>query len=182
MLFRSFNAGRTSNQVQSHTFQGNPNGETQTFTIQINNDSSGSYFDNDGSFNTTTYSHEPTYSGSNNYFATLTSSVDISVYGSFSPNTITVYSIISLVQNNIILNSQQFFVGSQSVPDDGNPYSYTFTSNLSVSSENTGGTGTYVRVSTYVDAEGFSISSSQTTISNISFKNSVANKIGRAHV
>ena len=172
---RLFNAGRTSNQVQSHTFQGNPNGETQTFTIQINNDSSGSYFDNDGSFNTTTYSHEPTYSGSNNYFATLTSSVDISVYGSFSPNTITVYSIISLVQNNIILNSQQFFVGSQSVPDDGNPYSYTFTSNLSVSSENTGGTGTYVRVSTYVDAEGFSISSSQTTISNISFKNSVAN-------
>ena len=172
---RLFNAGRTSNQVQSHTFQGNPNGETQTFTIQINNDSSGSYFDNDGSFNTTTYSHEPTYSGSNNYFATLTSSVDISVYGSFSPNTITVYSIISLVQNNIILNSQQFFVGSQSVPDDGNPYSYTFTSNLSVSSENTGGTGTYVRVSTYVDAEQFSISSSQTTISNISFKNSVAN-------
>ena len=172
---RLFNAGRTSNQVQSHTFQGNPNGETQTFTIQINNDSSGSYFDNDGSFNTTTYSHEPTYSGSNNYFATLTSSVDISVYGSFSPNTITVYSIISLVQNNIILNSQQVLVASQYVPDDGNPYSYTFTSNLSVSSENTGGTGTYVRVSTYVDAEQFSISSSQTTISNISFKNSVAN-------
>ena len=65
---RLFNAGRTTNYVKTVDI-------TAAYSearIQINDDSTGAYFDNDASFNTGTYEQVPLYNGISNYFLSST--------------------------------------------------------------------------------------------------------------
>lgn len=76
---RLFQTGRSTAQTFTDTNSALLVTPTYVDTVlQINNDSTGIYFDNDGTFNTGTYSHVPTYTGNNSYVLTCDIQLDVS--------------------------------------------------------------------------------------------------------
>ena len=183
---RLFDAGRTTSQVNTYGFDGNPNGENSTIQVLVNNDSSGSYFDNGGTFSTAQYSHIPDYNGVNNYIATFDVAVEITTIGSFNSNAIQVNGAVFIQQEfagggTTVLNSQSIHIGDTVVPDDGSPHTYTFNATFNAACENTS-----VSINDKINlwfslnvamSEAFLISATETTITSISFKNSVVNNL-----
>ena len=186
---RLFNAGRTTSQTFTDVEQ-SINNLTNAYTTyrdtcQINADSGGSYFDNDGTFNIATYQHEPNYTGYNNYIFTcdyqieVTKAVGGTVLG-FEAKGIIAAEIVMLNSLGFETSLNTFLVNfDQNItyPDSLPAQTLTFTGSLNVAVENhiVGSTDKiYVRINHYT-ATNYTTTSINYTLTNISFKNSVAN-------
>lgn len=133
---RLFNAGRTTTQTLTDTTPFTTPFATYT-SAQVNNDSSGQYFDNGGTFNTGTYSHEPTYTGTNTYIFKADYALSITISsGSYNGSYIgALQPIIYRDRGGLItaLNSAVAY-GGFTVAGAG---TYTSSGTVYVSSENT---------------------------------------------
>ena len=180
---RLFNAGRTTAQTFTDVVSGviySPILLTQT-TAQINTDSGGSYFDNDGNFNTSTYQHQPNYIGFNNYFFTCDFSfaIDKTFAGTAYANEYAGELLVEIIKTdtsgvNNVLNSLMTGVHGYAADAAG---TYTLTGSAAVAAENVSvGTGEYIWVRfTHASEAVFTSAGATWTITNFSFKNSVAN-------
>lgn len=93
---RLINVGRTSTYTQA---LGTTDGATVQNIIPINNDSSGSYFDNDASFNTATYKHSPLYSSQMDYSLTFDGQVKVVKNATVASNNLTLEIYVDLIRD-----------------------------------------------------------------------------------
>jgi hypothetical protein len=187
---RLFNAGRTTSQTFTDIEQ-SINNITNAYTVydttcEINNDSTAPYFDNGGTFDTAQYRHEPNYNGLNNYFFSCNYQIDVTkiiggtVLGFESKGKL-VAEVVKLNTTNNVETSLNTFIAEfdefVSYPSSLPVQTVTATGVIEVAVENVS-VGTddviFIRLKHYV-ATNYTTSAIGWTITNISFKNSVAN-------
>lgn len=141
---RLFQTGRSSAQTftdveQFPFFINNIPPNYYLTTLEIDDDSSGIYFDNDGSFDTTNFWHEPNYTGTNSYILTcdvtvsLTKNIGSAGYGFDYEGLITAQ--IMRERNGVITQMNSFFLSLAGVAANA-AGTYTKSGTISVVAEN----------------------------------------------
>lgn len=179
---RLFNAGRATAQTFTDTNYGIGTVFYTETTLQVNDDSTGQYFDNDASFNTALFWHEPSYNGTSTY--TLSCDVELSVtkdvgdagFGYDLGGGMT--AIIMRERSGVLTQMNSFFLDLSGVA--ASPAgTYTLSGTIDVAAENCDiatGDRYYVMLKHAVVAL-FNPTSIQWSVDNISFRNTVVNDV-----
>ena len=179
---RLFKAGKSTSQV---TTLPTTIATLNPVTLIINNDSTGGYFDNDGSFNTATYKHEPTYNGLNTYLYSADVQIDLTFSEDlFTINDIASQVVIQIIQEEsgieTILNTQLLLMGAGMVNSGGGTESFTFNKSFNVAAENISvysGKKIFIRLQSQVNSVLYTLTAAQVTITNQFFSDTVVNNL-----
>lgn len=182
---RLFQAGRSTAQTFTDTNSGIGTVFYTNTNLEINNDSTGIYFDNDGSFDTSNFWHAPTYTGTNTY--TLTCDVDLTItkdvgdsgFGFDFGGSMT--AIIMRERNGVLTQMNSFFLDLSGASANA-AGTYSLTGTIEVAAENCDVAPNdhyyIVMRHAFISLVASPVLTSTTwSISNIVFRNSVVNDV-----